>query len=116
MNNFRLLLSEPRARVLELAPSGEVDLATVTPLREATRTAVASHDYDWLVFDLSGVTFMDSSGLHVLAEANAAMTRDAGGIRVICGPGHVRKVFELTGLDRVLPIFSERSEALTVAA
>jgi anti-anti-sigma factor len=116
MQNFQLLLSQPAARVLELRPSGEIDLASVTPLREATRTAIESHEYDWLVFDLSAVTFMDSTGLHVLAEANTAMIRDGGAIRVICGPGQVRKVFELTGLDRVLSIFSERSQALALAA
>jgi anti-anti-sigma factor len=116
MQDFQLLLVEPHARVLELRLSGEVDMATVTPLRTATRTATASSDYDCLVFDLSGVTFMDSSGLHVLAEAHRAMTGDGGAIRVICGAPHLRKVFELTGLDQLVPIFSDRVHALRAAA
>src|SRR4051812_7477745 len=64
MQQFQLLLSEPSTRVLELRLSGEVDMATVAPLRDTTRTAVASGDYDCVVFDLSGVSFMDSTGLH----------------------------------------------------
>jgi anti-anti-sigma factor len=116
MQDFQLLLSEPHARVLELRLAGEIDLATVAPLREATTTAIASRDYDRLIFDLSGVTFIDSSGLHVLAQAQRALGRDGGATLVICAAPNVRKVFELTGLDRLLQIVSDRAEALAPAA
>jgi anti-anti-sigma factor len=116
MQDFQLLLHEPSAGVLEFKLSGEVDLATVTPLREATRTAAASGEYQWLVFDLLRVTFMDSTGLHVLAEAQHTMSRQGGGTKVVCDAPNLRKVFELTGLDRLLSICSDRSEALVVAA
>jgi anti-sigma B factor antagonist len=116
VQDFQLLLSQPHARVLELRLAGEIDLATVPPLREATRTATASRDYDCLVFDLSDVSFMDSSALHVLAAAHTKMTSAGGSVRVICGSPNLLKVFELTGLAEVLPVFSERSDALAVAA
>ena len=116
MQDFQLLLGEPSAGVLELRLFGEVDMATVVPLREATRTAVASRDYQCLVFDLSGVTFMDSSGLHVLAETNRKMIAAGGGTKVVCGSGSLRKIFELTALDRVLTIVGERDDALVAAA
>ena len=115
MQDFQLLLGEPSAGVLELRLFGEVDMATVVPLREATRTAVASGDYDCLLFDLSGVTFMDSSGLHVLAETNSRMIAAGGGTRVVCGPGSLREIFELTALDRVLTIVNERDDAVVAA-
>lgn len=115
MQDFQLLLGEPSAGVLELKLFGEVDMATVVPLREATRTAVASGDYDCLLFDLSGVTFMDSSGLHVLAETNRKMIAAGGGTRVVCGPGRLREIFELTALDRVLTIVNERDDAVVAA-
>jgi anti-anti-sigma factor len=102
--------------MLELRLSGEVDMATVVPLRDATKAAVASRDYDTLVFDLSGVTFMDSTGLHVLTQAQRSMAAAGGGTKVICAAGALLKVFELTALDRVLTIVSHRDEAFAVAA
>lgn len=116
MQEFQLLLGEPSAGALELRLFGEVDLATVAPLREATQKAVASRDYQCLIFDLTAVTFMDSSGLHVLAETNRKMIAAGGGTKVVCGPGSLRKIFDLTALDRVLTIVGERDDALVVAA
>jgi anti-anti-sigma factor len=59
---------------------------------------------------------MDSSGLHVLVDAHSAMRSAGGAVRVICGSRNLLKVFELTGLTELLPIVSERSEALALAA
>jgi len=116
MQDFQLLLSEPDMGVLELRLAGEVDMATVAPLRETAATAVASGDYDCMVLDLTGVSFMDSSGLHVLVETQRAMTAAGREMKVVCSSGNLLKIFELTGLDRVLTIVSDRSEAFAVAA
>lgn len=116
MQEFQLLLSEPSPGVLELKLRGEVDIATVDTLREATTAAVATGDYECLVYDLCGTTFMDSSGLHALADANRLVTRSGGVMRVVCASGNLLKVFELTGLTQMLSIFSDRSEALALAA
>ncbi len=116
MQDFQLLLSEPSAGVLELKLAGEVDMATVDPLREAAKTAASSGDYDTLVFDLTGLTFIDSTGLHALTEANRAMMARGGRVQIVCAPGNLLKVFELTGLDRVFPIVQSRAEAFSIAA
>ncbi|HEX6714408.1 MAG TPA: STAS domain-containing protein [Thermoleophilaceae bacterium] len=112
MQEFQLLLSEPGGGVLELTLIGEVDLATVQTLRDATETAVASGDYSCLVFNLEQLGFIDSSGLHALADAHQAMKATGGTATVICGPGNIRKLLELTGLDRLFPIVTTRDEAV----
>jgi anti-sigma B factor antagonist len=116
MIEFQLLLSEPHDGVLVLNLSGEADMATVGPLRQATNAAVASCDYKSLVFDLTHLTFMDSTALHVLAETDRHMKRAGGGTKVVCDNGNLLKVFELTGLDRLFTIVPERAAALAVAA
>jgi anti-sigma B factor antagonist len=113
VRDFQLLLSEPSDGVLELRLMGEVDMSNVQTLRDATATASAS--YQCLVFDLSELRFIDSSGLHALAEANRAMVERDGSTKVICAPGNIRRVFELTGLDRVFSIVPTREQALAVA-
>jgi anti-anti-sigma factor len=116
MVEFQLLLSEPNDRTLVLNLSGEVDMATVGPLRQATKAAAASGDYQTLVFDLTHLTFMDSTALHVLAETDRRMKRAGGGTKVVCDNSSLLKVFELTGLDRLLTIVPERTDALALAA
>jgi anti-sigma B factor antagonist len=113
---FQLLLSEPEDGILVLNLSGEVDMATVGPLRQATKAALASGDYKTLVFDLTHLTFIDSTALHVLAETNRGMKRAGGGTKIVCDSGNLLKVFELTGLDRVFTIVPERAAALPLAA
>jgi anti-sigma B factor antagonist len=115
VQDFQLLLSEPSAGVLELKLTGEVDMPTVQPLREATSTAIASGSYQCLV-DLSALSFIDSSGLHALTDANRSMVARGGTTKLICAPGNLMKIFELTGLDRVFSIVGTRAEAIAVAA
>ena len=115
MEQFQVLLSEPRARALELKLSGEIDMGSVGAIQEAVLAATSSGDYDALIFDLSGVGFMDSSGLHLLTEAHRAMVASGGSMSVVGPAANLRKVFELTGLDRVFTIAGDR-EPIAVAA
>jgi anti-sigma B factor antagonist len=116
VHDFQLLLNEPGSGVLELKVTGEIDMATVEPLREAAQTAAESGTYQCLVFDLSDLSFIDSTGLHALTEANRAMNARGGATKVVCGPGNLMKLFNITGLDRVFSIVHSRAEAIAIAA
>jgi anti-anti-sigma factor len=77
---------------------GELDLGTVGQLR-----SVLGAGRRELVVDLSGLEFMDSTGLAVLLEAHARRNRDGGGgLRVRAAAGRVRALLERTGTLRVL--------------
>lgn len=116
MQEFQLLLTEPSEGVLEFSLIGEVDLGTVEPLREASRTAAASGDYSCLVFDLTRLSFIDSSGLHALTDAHRAMAAKGGKTKIICDGANLLKLFELTGLSQLFTIVGTRDEAIAVAA
>ena len=60
------------------------------------------HRGDELVLDLSGLTFMDSSGIRLILQARDAAERHAAGFVVVRGPEHVMRVLELVGLDEQL--------------
>ncbi|MFG2732684.1 STAS domain-containing protein [Streptomyces canus] len=65
------------------------------------------------VLDLSGVTFMDSSGINVLIAAHQAM-RDAHGWLRLAGPQTpVLRLIELVGLDQVIACHPTVEQALT---
>jgi anti-sigma B factor antagonist len=86
-------------RTVQLSCTGELDLGTAPALREAS-TRELSADAELIVLDLSGVTFMDSSGLHALIDASRALR---GRLRVVLGPVAAR-VVNIAGIGAALPI------------
>jgi anti-sigma B factor antagonist len=90
------VLSAPGATVVLLV--GELDLVYADDVRDALIGA----DGPEVVVDLSGLEFIDSSGLSALITARRRVM--AGGNRLVLrgAQGAARRVFELTGLDDVL--------------
>ncbi|MCW2670532.1 MAG: anti-anti-sigma factor [Frankiales bacterium] len=84
-----------------LRPSGELDLATVEPFRREVQ-AVLDGQPDELVIDLCDVSFLDSSGLAVLAAAlKSQRARDAG--LVLTNPQPiVQRALVLVGLGTLI--------------
>jgi anti-sigma B factor antagonist len=81
---------------------GELDLAgtevAAEELLAAHRTDVAE-----IIVDLSGLDFIDSSGLRVLVESLNRDRQNGNRLRFLRGPESVQRVMELTCLDAVLP-------------
>jgi anti-anti-sigma factor len=102
--------SHDRVEVVEL--TGEADLRTSSKLR--TRLgALAERPRARVLVDLSLTTFIDSSTLGALAFACKQFEPGSGRFAVVCPPGEVRMMFELTGLERLVPIYSSRADALS---
>jgi anti-sigma B factor antagonist len=57
-----------------------------------------------LVLDLSGVTFMDSTGIRLILQAQEHARRHAAGLVVVRGPERVMRVLRLVGLDEQLDL------------
>src|SRR5437660_608014 len=88
-----------------LTVRGEVDVTT-TPRVRAQLIALLSDGTPQLIVDLEGVDFLDSSGLGALVAALKLARSRSGELRVVCEHQRsVRKVLEVTGLERVLDRF-----------
>ena len=116
MDNFQLLLHEASEDVLVLAARGEIDIATVGQVKEAAAIAITSRDYRCLVLDLTRVTFIDSSGLHAFTDLHNQMRATGGEFRIVNTNRNAARIFELTGLDRLLTIVPDRAAALALVA
>jgi anti-sigma B factor antagonist len=66
-----------------------------------------------LIVDLSGVAFLDSTGLGALVEARAATTEAGGSLLLVCNQERILKLFTITGLDGVFSIHSSVTDAVT---
>ena len=93
---------------LVVAPSGEIDLATVGLVREAVDREHRVRET--LVVDLREVGFMDTSGLRFLLELNERAGSEGFALRIVEGPPAVQRVFEVAGVEARLPFVSDPSE------
>lgn len=94
--------------------AGEIDISTVTRMRECLFDLAASGRP--LVADLDQVSFIDSTGLAALVGTAKRANACGGALYVVCGQPKVRQLFRLTGLDGRIPLAStldEAREALT---
>ena len=96
-----------------LSVAGEVDICTADDLRAAIETAATRVFEIWV--DLSETTFMDSSGLHAMAQARTRLADANLRLALICPDGPVLRVLKLTGFDRMFEIHASRSEANNAA-
>lgn len=92
--------SAPTRGVLTL--TGELDLASAGAV--ATCLTALVNDGKDVVVDMTGLQFIDSSGLGALITAHVRAVREGRAI-TLRSPGHnVAKVIRITGLDNVLRI------------
>jgi anti-anti-sigma factor len=85
-----------------IALAGELDLANAGDV-QAELERVEATDVRSIVIDLSGLTFMDSTGVRLLVSAQARSRADTGRLTLRRGPPAVQRVLELSGVDVLLP-------------
>lgn len=93
-----------------VSASGELD-AHSAPLLEAEVGPRSTTPGGALIIDLSGVDFIDSTGLGVLVTALKHAREASGSLDVVVATPRVLKVLALTGLDVVIPLHSTLDEA-----
>jgi anti-anti-sigma factor len=111
---FRVVV-QTEGDVVRVCPFGEVDMGTVGQIRaglEASAAAGARH----VVLDLGGVTFLDSTGVHLVLETDAASRAQGWEFGLIGGPADVQRVFDLTGSRARLPLLTASELAALLTA
>ena len=108
-------MMEPEGDMVRVCPFGEVDIETVGQIREQLKNAAAT-GAKHVVLDLRGVTFLDSTGLHLVLEADVASRAQHWEFGLIGGPAHVQRVFDLTGARARLPFLTASELAALLTA
>lgn len=94
--------------------TGELDMLTAPRLLDTLHAALRE-PCPVLVVDLTGVAFMGSAGLAVLAETHEHATPRTT-LRIVAPGRATRRPLQITGMDTLLQIYPSRSDALTPPA
>jgi anti-sigma B factor antagonist len=107
---------DPLARTVRLADkellisvSGELDLHSVGSLQEALDEAINEAGV-LVVVDLGDVVLVDSIALGALARASRRLREGGGALGVVASNAEVVRAFEITSLDRVIPMETATGE------
>lgn len=87
--------------------SGELDLATAPRLEEAV-VRICRDPTSAITIDLTGVTFMDSSGLHAVLNAQQLCREHRRDFLLAPPEGQAKRLFEVTGVLDELPLVARR--------
>jgi anti-sigma B factor antagonist len=90
--------------------SGEVDAYTCSMFREAMIDIIDQGNPN-VVVNMADVEYIDSSGLGTLVGGLKRASEKKGKIAVVASSVQIRKVFEITGLEKVFPLFENESDA-----
>ncbi len=99
----------PERDVFVVSLAGEHDLYTAPKVQEELRSAIASGART-IVVDLTETTFLDSTMLHVLLSARNEHW-DGGRFLLVTDDATVKRVFEVTGIDRFFDFYPSRRAA-----
>jgi len=92
--------------------SGELDHHSAEEVRVKIDDRVERDNINKLIINFNGVTFMDSSGIGVVVGRYKKMTSKGGAICVSNVNKGVNRVFQLSGLFKIIDNYKDVTEAL----
>ena len=92
----------------------EIDVTNSEQVYEQLVAALAP-GVDTLIADMTSTVFCDSSGVHAIMHSYESATARGVRMRLAVSPAtSVRRVLELVGVSRLMPVYASLAEALTV--
>ena len=93
---------QPDIVVLELA--GRITIGRSSQQLEWTTNNLLQEKKKKIIFDLTGVTHIDSTGIGIIVMSAGQLKKAGGALRVVCSQGHVEDVLKMTNVDKVVEI------------
>ena len=82
--------------------SRDVELKLAEILRDKARK---------IIFDLKGVTMLDSTGVGILVVCKGKITKEGGALRIAGATGIVEEVLKMTSVNKLVHLFPTVTEA-----
>ncbi|MFF2467001.1 STAS domain-containing protein [Streptomyces mirabilis] len=98
--------------VLVVTVHGEIDHACKDLLSQALLSEDGTVPPPRIVADLSGVTFMDSSGINVFINAHQRVSNAQGWLRIADAQESVARLLHLVGIEQIIDYHPTVEQAL----
>ncbi|WIF94329.1 anti-sigma F factor antagonist [Caminicella sporogenes] len=91
---------------------GELDHHSAEEVREDIDSKIDANNIKNLIFDMSNMKFMDSSGIGVVIGRYKKISKLGGKVVVTCLNPHVDKIFQMSGIYKIIDKYETNEEAL----
>lgn len=109
------LNTEHKQRTLIVRVEGELDLHVADLFRRRVDEALEQAGVSNLLLNLAKVTFIDSSGLGVILGRYKRISQLGGSMSAVQLQPQVARIFELSGLLRIIKLYPTEQQALQSA-
>jgi stage II sporulation protein AA (anti-sigma F factor antagonist) len=109
------ITTEIKQRTLIVRVEGELDMHVATMFRTTVEEALEKSGVKNLILNLADVTFIDSSGLGVILGRYKRISQQGGKMSAVQLQPQVEKIFELSGLLRIMKLYPTELQALQSA-
>jgi anti-sigma B factor antagonist len=100
---------EPDIVVLEMV--GKITMGNDCRQVEWTTKKLVEETRKKLIFDLSGVTHLDSTGIGIIVAVAGQMKKAGGELRVAGANQHVDQILRMTSVDQIVGLHATADEA-----
>ncbi|TGK47403.1 STAS domain-containing protein [Leptospira kanakyensis] len=90
---------------------GNLDMLNAGILKERIKESSSQEEHRF-IFDLEGVSFIDSSGFGLIMSLNDKLTELGGGLRIVNVSKTIRQIFRISKISSVIQIFESTEEAI----
>lgn len=90
---------------------GEVDVYTAPQLKQQI-IDLLDNGVNHIIVNLTQVDYLDSTALGVLIGGLKRLRERDGALDLICPNPRIRRIFEITGLDKIFDMYTTEDEAL----
>ena len=103
--------TEREGGALIVNADGRVDGANALEFHEALEAAISPDDKT-MVLDFGGISYISSAGLRVVLLVAKTLQKQHAKMAVCSLSGPIREIFEISGFDKIIPVYPSRQEAL----
>jgi stage II sporulation protein AA (anti-sigma F factor antagonist) len=99
-------------RIMIISISGDLDQHNAEFVRRKIDYELIKYPIRYLIFNLSELEFMDSSGIGVILGRYKQIKNFNGKAAIVKASPQIRRIFELSGVFKIIPEFSSVNEAI----
>lgn len=115
MSELAQVAVERRGEAVLTRLAGEIDMSNAAQVG-AKLAAAAEGAQGPLIVDLNDTRYLDSAWFRAIEGVALGLASAGRQLRLVCAPGAPsRRLLELAGMDRMLPLFASNDEALQAA-
>jgi anti-sigma B factor antagonist len=100
---------EPGIAVLEM--TGRIAMGSDSQRIEWGLAELLKENQRKVIFDLTGVTFLDSSGIGILMMCHAKLKKAGGALHIAGAQGMVEETLEMTSVNKIVNLYPTAAEA-----